>query len=59
MIRLVVAEYCHKCPEFEPSVDKLFACNEMVQATVMCKRHMVCENIYEFVLKMKRDEEKQ
>lgn len=47
MITLQVAEYCQKCVDFEPCVEKLYADCKVAIQTVYCKDRERCANIYE------------
>lgn len=46
MIKLVVADYCHNCPEFEPDVDKNSETFQTWNPMEFCgQEYVVCDTI--------------
>lgn len=57
MITLIVKNYCHNCPEFEPDVykDTLYVNGEDINMTnIKCIHRQRCESIIEFLKLEKR-----
>lgn len=48
MITLQVEEYCQKCADFQPCVERLYADGGIVMQTVCCENRERCANIYKF-----------
>lgn len=56
MIKLIVKEYCHNCPNFNPHVVKTnitygFSDKIIYETYVYCKHREACESIYESIKK--------
>ncbi len=56
MITLQVEEYCQKCSDFQPCVEKLYAGGEIVMQNILCENQKRCANIYEFAKKSSKGE---
>lgn len=56
MIKLVVEEYCHECPNFEAHVEgpTIFDNGDVFgDTTIMCKKRVSCALAYKYGMAMK------
>lgn len=65
MITLKVDEYCHNCPEFEPSVDRTTMCSDdffgnpsmvLTETVVTCEHKQRCQSIHAYIVKGAHDD---
>lgn len=49
MIKLVVKEYCHNCPNFEAVTDKALMCDGDAITIVSCEHCEKCEKIAKYM----------
>lgn len=56
MIKLRVEEYCQKCSDFQPSIEKLYAGGEIAEQIVCCEYRERCANISKFICEKMRME---
>lgn len=60
MIKIYVSDYCHSCPAFNPTVNTLFANDEVVEHAVTCINKDECRLIGRHLEQMmKKDKEKE
>lgn len=57
MIELNVEGYCHKCPDFDPVLTRLYAGGTVHTTYVQCKNKERCDSIREFLESEKIHEE--
>jgi len=51
VISLEISSYCHECPDFEASVDKILANERMIETLIRCSNRDRCRAIYRTVLR--------
>ncbi len=50
MIELDIRDYCHKCPEFEPVVERFYdSCGYPCIQNVSCEHKDRCEMLYRYM----------
>jgi hypothetical protein len=57
MIELHVEDYCHKCPDFDPVLTKLYAGGAVHTIYVQCANKERCNSIKRFLESEKNHEE--
>lgn len=59
MIQLDVHKYCHECPEFDPTVEKIHANDVLYFAYVRCVHHAKCAQISKLLEKQLKKEKEE
>ena len=49
MIELQVENYCSKCPDFEPTVSRIYAEDDIYMQFIHCEHHVRCAKIYTYM----------
>ena len=50
-MKLNLKEYCEKCPEFEPEINRLSEGNEVIFMEIYCKHSPRCNDIERYLTK--------
>lgn len=56
MIKIYVSDHCHSCPAFSPTVDTVFANDEVVEHAVTCINKDECRLIIRHFEKCRKKE---
>lgn len=57
MIRLLVDEYCHNCPNFEPYAMRASSLDGFIDTRVVCEYHDKCKSIKKYLISIGDKEE--